>query len=223
MFERLSIPRIRVANAALSAAVHVAAIGLLLHIAHSRPVRVTLPGTAQGSTVQLTYLPGRAPVPRLSARANDKPANAVHQLRKPDPLRPPIEDTSHALLAPPTPQSPLRQSAADLRAPPSLEPNASSGSDSWGSGDIQIALTTYSPSPRPDLSRLPHGVQGDVVLDVTIDPSGRVADLQVLRALGFGVESDVVETVRRWTFRPATRDGVPVASVQELHFHYGPA
>lgn len=97
-----------------------------------------------------------------------------------------------------------------------------SGNDALGSEDIQIALTTYSPSPKPDLSRLPQGTQGEVVLDITIDPTGKVADLQILHALGFGVEGKVAETVRTWTFRPAMKDGTPVASIQELHFHYGP-
>lgn len=101
-------------------------------------------------------------------------------------------------------------------------PDSSSGSDSFGSGSIQIALTTYSPSPAPDLSALPHGVQGDVIVDVTIDPTGKVADLAVLHTLGYGIESSVIGTLRTWTFRPATKDGNPIASVQELHFHFGP-
>jgi len=224
MFERLSIPRLRLTTTAGSAAVHVAIVAALFHFTHTRPIRVTLPGTAPGTTVQLTYIPGRAPVPRLSTKPKEKPADSARQLKKPDAALPEPEPVNHALVAPPRPRlRPLRQSSADTNAPPSSSPNATSGSDSWGSGDIQIALTTYSPSPRPDLSQLPHGTQGDVVLDVTIDPTGKVADLQILHALGYGVELKVVETVRTWTFKPATRDGVPVASVQELHFHYGPA
>jgi protein TonB len=107
-------------------------------------------------------------------------------------------------------------------APPSPAPDANSGSDSWGSGSVEIALTTYSPSPKPDLSVLPHGVQGDVVVDVTIDPDGKVAELAVLHTLGYGIESSVIGTLKTWTFRPAKKDGTPIASVQELHFHFGP-
>src|ERR1700729_1275774 len=107
-------------------------------------------------------------------------------------------------------------------AAPAPTPDATSGSDSWGSGSVEIALTTYSPSPAPDLSVLPHGVQGDVVVDVTIDPSGKVAHLAVLHTLGYGIESSVIGPLKTWTFRPATKDGSPIASVQELHFHFGP-
>lgn len=107
-------------------------------------------------------------------------------------------------------------------APTSPTPDSNNGSDSWGSGSIEIALTTYSPSPTPDLSVLPHGVQGDVIVDVTIDPDGKVADLAVLHTLGYGIESSVIGTLKTWTFRPAKKDGTPIASVQELHFHFGP-
>jgi protein TonB len=107
-------------------------------------------------------------------------------------------------------------------APPAPTPDANNGSDSWGSGSVEIALTTYSPSPAPDLSVLPHGVQGDVIVDVTIDPDGKVADLAVLHTLGYGIESSVIGTLKTWTFRPAKKDGSPIASVQELHFHFGP-
>jgi protein TonB len=60
------------------------------------------------------------------------------------------------------------------------------------------------------------------VVDVTIDPSGKVADLAVLHTLGYGIESSVIGTLKTWTFRPAIKDGTPIASVQELHFHFGP-
>jgi protein TonB len=30
----------------------------------------------------------------------------------------------------------------------------------------------------------------------------------------------VIATIRQWTFNPANRDGHPIASEQELHFHY---
>jgi protein TonB len=116
---------------------------------------------------------------------------------------------------------PIPQPTTQASIQSSGEAHASSN-DALGTDDIRIALTTFSPSPKPDLSRLPHGAQGEVVLDVTIDPTGQVADLQILQTLGYGVDGTVADTVRTWKFSPATKDGVPVASVQELHFHYGP-
>lgn len=226
MFERLPQPGRPLAKILASVAFHWAFIALLLHQPRPEILRVTLPGTLQGSRVELNYVPGRAPSPSISQHPDLKPADTpVARIKSIDRATPPVAPPA-ATLIPPPPRPHLRviENTAPLtNAPASTTPNSLTGSDSWGNGSIQIALTTYSPSPKPDLSHLPHGTQGDVVLDVTIDPTGKVADLEILHALGYGIDDTVVSTVRTWTFHPATKDGVPVASIQELHFHYGPA
>jgi protein TonB len=179
---------------------------------------------AVAGAVFLFSMPGRAPAPALHAQKKIKPrAVAAPEITPaPTPLATPPQPA--LIHPPPLPHLTVTEAAPspNASAPASALPDATTGSDSWGSGSIQIALTTYSPSPAPDLSVLPHGVQGDVVIDVTIDPSGKVADLAVLHTLGYGIESSVIGTLKTWTFRPATKDGTPIASVQELHFHFGP-
>ena len=206
MFSPLPIRRRPLGPASLSVAAHAVVAGVFLFALRLHPVKVfTLPGTDLGTRVELAYLPGRAPAPTPRPQAKVKPK---------------------ALPAPKITPVPVVEAAKtpspNASSPASAVPDSSSGSDSWGSGSIQIALTTYSPSPAPDLSALPHGVQGEVVVDVTIDPSGKVADLAVLHTLGYGIETSVIGTLKTWTFRPATKDGNPIASVQELHFHFGP-
>jgi protein TonB len=184
---------------------HVLLLMGIVGVARVRPVRVfRLPGTMAGTRVELAYMPGRAPAVHPTTREKPKPQ-----------ALPQIAPAPEVAVAPPTPST-------NRTAPVAPTPDASSGSDSWGSGSVEIALTTYSPSPKPDLTALPHGVQGDVVVDVTIDPDGKVADLAVLHTLGYGIESSVIGTLKTWTFRPARKDGTPIASVQELHFHFGP-
>jgi periplasmic protein TonB len=188
---------------ALSVLLHGVLLAFLLHRGESIRVRATLPGTPQGTHMELTYLPGGSQPAAPAVKKRSKPVKPAQQT---------------TLVAKSLP-------AAALPAPTAASspaPSTASANDALGSADIQIALTTYSPSPKPDLSRLPHGAQGEVILDVTIDPTGQVADLQVLGPLGYGIDDSVAQTVRTWRFTPATRDGVPVASVQELHFHYGP-
>ena len=188
-----------------SVVLHAALLIVLFRSGHAIRVRAFLPGTPQGAHIDLSYLPGGAPPAAPPSARKQAPAVAKESsLPLPPRLTPPVQAPASA-----TPTSSPAKSSA-------------SSNDALGSEDIQIALTTYSPSPKPDLSRLPHGTQGEVVLDVTIDPTGQVADLQILATLGYGVDGAVAETVRTWKFSPATRDGVPVASVQELHFHYGP-
>jgi protein TonB len=197
--------------------------GVLFLSLRMHPVQVfTLPGTDRGTRVELTYLPGRAPVPSPHPQIKVKPRALSGPEIKPSPTV--VAANPAAVHLPPLPHLTVTEAVPSPNAssPASDTPDSSSGSDSWGSGSIQIALTTFSPSPKPDLSALPHGVQGDVVVDVTIDPTGKVANLAVLRTLGYGIESSVIGTLRTWTFRPATKDGTPIASVQELHFHFGP-
>jgi periplasmic protein TonB len=203
----------------LSVGVHVAVAVALLFALRAHPVRVfSLPGTDRGTRVELTYLPGRAPAPESHPQPQAKPKAVSGQ----SPAI--LASRSSAIHLPPLPRLTVTETPASpsVATPPSAAPDSTSGSDSWGSGSIQIALTTYSPSPAPDLSALPHGVQGDVVVDVTIDSTGKVSDLAVLHSLGYGIETSVIGTLKTWVFRPATRDGTPVPSVQELHFHFGP-
>lgn len=87
-----------------------------------------------------------------------------------------------------------------------------------GIHDIKVALPQNAPTPDVRRSDIPFGYQGDVVVDVVIDKTGKVVSATVKQ--GFArLEAKVVSTVLNWHFSPATYDGVP-ASVQEVHFHY---
>ena len=206
MFAPLPSRRGSLRSTGLSVAAHALVLAGLVVALRQHPVHVfTLPGSSSGTHIELAYLPGRAPAPVIHATAKVKK----------QPSLAPLAPMPHLTVTENTP-SPSYSSS------PATAPDSTAGTDSWGSGDMQIALTTYSPSPAPDLSALPHGVQGDVVVDVTIDPTGKVSDLAVLHTLGYGIETSVIGTLKTWTFRPATRDGNPIASVQELHFHFGP-
>ena len=81
-------------------------------------------------------------------------------------------------------------------------------------------MASFYPVPKPDLSALPHGTHGDIVVDVTIDEDGKVVDTHVDEGLGHGVDEAVLAVLQTWTFYPATKAGKPVASVQQLLFHF---
>jgi protein TonB len=99
-------------------------------------------------------------------------------------------------------------------------PPPSSGGDPTGESDVSVAMADFYPDPKPDLSALPHGTRGDVVIDVVIDEEGKVVDTQVDSGLGHGVDEAVMAILQTWTFTPATRAGKPVASKQQLLFHF---
>jgi TonB family protein len=53
-------------------------------------------------------------------------------------------------------------------------------------------------------------LQGYVLLELTIDESGNVAEARVVKSLPFGLDQEAVEAARQWKFTPALRDGHPV-------------
>jgi protein TonB len=56
-------------------------------------------------------------------------------------------------------------------------------------------------------------VEGVVKLEVSVDETGRVTSVRVLKGLGFGLDEAAVAAARQWTFKPATKCGKPVSYV----------
>ncbi len=104
--------------------------------------------------------------------------------------------------------------------PPSVDRASSQGGDARGAGNVTVALATFFPNPKPDLAQLPHGTRGDVIIDVVIDEQGKIVKTQVAQSMGPRIDETVLAMIQTWTFKPATKDGVPVPSEQELLFHY---
>ena len=100
------------------------------------------------------------------------------------------------------------------------EPPPPSGGDPSGEADVSVAMANFYPPPKPDLTVLPHGTSGDVVINIVIDEDGKVVDTHVDQGLGHGVDEAVLAVVQTWTFTPATKAGKPVASEQQLLFHF---
>ncbi len=85
---------------------------------------------------------------------------------------------------------------------------------------VMPALPQVFPDPPVARSDLPPGVQGDVIVEVTIDERGNVTDLKLTQGIGYGIDEKVLAVLRNWHFRPATRNGETIASQHLVHFHY---
>ena len=48
------------------------------------------------------------------------------------------------------------------------------------------------------------------MLEIVVRADGTVGDIRIVRHLGFGLDEEAVEAVRRWRFTPAERLGSPV-------------
>jgi protein TonB len=189
-------------NAVASAGVHLGLLSLLLSNFHFGPkvAPYRLPGTETGVRT-LTYFSSGNPQPHTI----DAPVKDAKLEKK-------ALDTAHDALQPAKPAS-----------APAAQADAGSGDavkSGVGEGNITIALQKFFPYPKPDLSSMAHGASGDVILDAVIDEHGRISALTLLKGLGDPIDKNVIATVEQWSYTPAMKDGVPVASEQELHFHY---
>jgi len=60
-------------------------------------------------------------------------------------------------------------------------------------------------------------VEGEVLLEVVLEASGRVRVLRVVRGLGHGLDESAVRAAQQISFKPAMRDGQPSDSTAVLH------
>ncbi|MGH9533262.1 MAG: energy transducer TonB [Terriglobales bacterium] len=70
------------------------------------------------------------------------------------------------------------------------------------------ALATPKPAYPPAAKRA--RLTGKVVLSIFVGPDGRAHGIQIVQALGLGLDDAAVQAVRRWRFQPATVAGQAV-------------
>jgi protein TonB len=108
-------------------------------------------------------------------------------------------------------------------------PHAGDGSNQALSGngsdaeDARPAFPTYSPRPPvTDRSLLPHS-EVKIVVDVDLDALGQVVRETLVKGMGTKLDQIVLDTVKSWRFQPATVNGKPVPSEDELIFPFNPS
>jgi TonB family protein len=62
--------------------------------------------------------------------------------------------------------------------------------------------------------------QGTVLLSVVIDSDGLAKNIQVIRALGMGLDEQAVQAVMQWKFKPGTRAGMPVPVQAQIEVNF---
>jgi protein TonB len=119
----------------------------------------------------------------------------------------------------------VKHKPAQLPAPTPAElarAGTPSGSLAQGPG-TGIEAKPAIPLVFPDPTIFPwqlKGVQGDVIVEVTIDEQGQVTAMKILQSLQNDIDEKVLATLRGWRFRPASMDGVAISSRQDVHFHF---
>jgi len=88
--------------------------------------------------------------------------------------------------------------------------SASGGVYSVGDG-VSAPIPTYKPEPPYTKEAKAAKLQGTVVLSIVIGVDGAVTDAKVVQGFDKGLTQNAVDTVKIWKFKPATKDGKPVA------------
>ena len=190
-------------------------LGLLAVIIFHRPSVVVLKpewlAYGNGShSYRITYFPSAGTEQETEAKLTlPRDNTAPRKQLRPSAMKPPIRDE----------QVPLTADVGDH--------NARAGSplgtliDGPISGhEVHVAYPIVFPDPPVARSQLPPDLNGDVVIEVTIDSAGNVVETRIVQSIGHGIDEKIMATLRQWHYQPATLDGVPVASKHDVHFHF---
>ncbi|HYI93511.1 MAG TPA: energy transducer TonB [Bryobacteraceae bacterium] len=80
-------------------------------------------------------------------------------------------------------------------------------------GDMKAPVVLYKLEPEYSEEARKARIQGTVVLEGIIDEKGLTHAVKVRDGLGFGLDEQALDAVKRWRFRPATKDGKPLAII----------
>jgi len=153
--------------------------------------------------------------PQASVRTDPRPASLNWTPANRKPTKP---TTQHG-----GPESENHEEAASV-APerPAGSPYGSLTEGPTSGREISPALpiTTFEPAVSPD--DLQGIAEGNVVVEITIDESGNIVAKSVVQGLGAALDAKVLAALENWHFRPATRDGVPIPSKQDVVYHFKP-
>jgi len=105
--------------------------------------------------------------------------------------------------------------AATLPPPPAPFAGVALPSKPLRVGGVTAPAKLVDVKPRyPALARQAH-IEGVVILDLTIDESGRVENVEILRSVKV-FDAAAVDAVRRWRFEPALLNGRPTPIVMTV-------
>jgi protein TonB len=210
-----------------SIALHGLLLAWLLHT--PRPVFVapsSALGGVGGATVTHLYWPLSPAEGATLAQAAVKKEHAQSS-RQPVKLRYPRPKSE-------TPANPPEESAEPLEASTANDPAAAIPGRSAGSPygslsegpdtgeDVRPALPVVTSEPMLSDASLAGIAEGNCVVEITIDETGTVVAESVQQSMGPAIDEAVVAAVGRWHFQPATRNGVPIPSRQDVVYHFKP-
>jgi TonB family protein len=201
---------------AASIALHALLLACLLYRPAPRVLSPSfLMAGEHGSSVTRLYLPRRS-----TAAAAPRPARQVNHarltLRQRQKAPPPS-----VVDVPKVNESTEEDTQAAAASPPPVgTPNGTSPFGSSSGDDVRPALPMATSDPVVSQEDLRGGIEGNEIVEITIDEKGNVVERVVLQSLGPSVDAKVLAALENWHFHPATRNGVPIPSKQDVYYHF---
>jgi TonB family protein len=96
----------------------------------------------------------------------------------------------------------------------------SPGNTSLPGDDIRPALPIATLDPVIIPADLAGGVEGDVIVEVSIDDKGNIIAKKMEHGLGPAIDRKVLAAIGGWRFSPAMKDGRPIPQKQDIHYHF---
>jgi TonB family protein len=187
---------------------------LLVWVLHSpAPIFVSPSSVMQGehgTGLQYLYFPGRPEV-------SEQPPQQAHLTWSHS-----SKDSKKPHKTPPVSKV---ESETEITA--ALAPNERPAGSPYGSlyygkatgPEVRPALPVVARDPAIG-SDLMREIEGDVVVEVTIDEQGKIVELKLIQSLSQSIDQLVMAAVAKWQFLPATRNGTPIPSKQDVFYHF---
>jgi TonB family protein len=202
-----AIPKRQATSLSVSLALHFLFLGWLVH--SPAPIFVAPSSVVKGQSgdsVTRIYFGGDSGV------SQEKPKPRLTW------QRPPKTAKAHAMEPPPA-KLEVGNETASIQSGPAA--GSLYGSLSYGTltgPEIRPALPVVHPDPV--FGSDADGIEGDVIVEVTIDEQGTIVQKVVLHSLGPAVDERVLAALEKWHFAPASKNGVPIPSKQDVYYHF---
>jgi TonB family protein len=118
----------------------------------------------------------------------------------------------------PEPDAPNKSVVASS-APPAGSEYGSSLTGPTSGQEVRPALRVAGSEPRVDSNDF-SGLEGNVVIEITINERGDIVQKTLLTSLSPAVDQKVLAALEDWRFLPATRDGVAIPSKEDVYYHF---
>jgi TonB family protein len=201
----------------LSIAVHVVLFSLLLR---GRPPIFVAPASVLGgvhgaSVTHLYWATGSSGLPASTAKTPaSKPRIVWKKIHS--------AEVASKVETPAQQSTPETQTTSSAPSPTAGSPYGSLSDGSSAGEEVRPALPAVTAEPRVNAEDLRGIAEGNVVVEITIDESGRIVNKAVVQSMGPAIDGKVLAALENWYFHPATRDGVPIPSKQDVVYHFKP-